>query len=346
LKKTWIILFGILLISMLALAGCGSSNEESSDGSTPGDGGESGGENGKEKVTIGITQIVEHPSLDAAREGFIAALEDGGYVEGENLTIDYQNAQNDMTTNTTIANKFVADEVDMILGISTPSAQAVVNETQEIPILFTAVTDPVGAKLVDNFENPGGNVTGTSDTHPDAISNTMKTILRFFPDAKNVGVIYNSGEQNSVANVEKAEQAMAEVGLNPVKASISTSAEVKEAAQSLIGRIDVIYIPKDNTVVSALESVIDVANQQDIPLFVGEGDSVARGGFAGFGFSYETLGYTTGEKAIEILEGKTPSEVAVSYPEDLKLVINVEAAKNQGIELTDEMKKDAKLVGK
>ncbi|WP_070121566.1 ABC transporter substrate-binding protein [Bacillus marinisedimentorum] len=332
----------VLLVSVLIiLAACGSSASEETDGETKTAGAKT---DAKESVTVGITQIVEHPSLDAAREGFIEALKDNGYEEGVNLKLDTQLAQGDMSNNQSIAQKFAGDEVDLIFAISTPSAQAALSSTTTIPILFTAITDPVGAELVKSFDSPGGNATGTSDTHPDAIKNTMESIAAFFPDAKKVGIIYNSGEQNSRVNVENAKKAMEGLDLQSVEATVATTSEVKQAAQSLIGRVDVIYIPKDNTVVAGLESVIGIANEKDIPLFVGESDSVKRGGFAGFGFEYHDLGYRTGEMAVDVLNGKAPAEIPVEYPETLDLMINKKAAADQGIEVTDEMKKDAVLV--
>ncbi|HEY9577601.1 MAG TPA: ABC transporter substrate-binding protein, partial [Pseudobacillus sp.] len=281
--KKWLMvaMVGLLLV----LTACNSGGNES--------GGSSEAEDkSKEKeVKVGITQLVEHPSLDGAREGFIAALKDAGYEEGKNLTLDYQNAQADVNNNMTIAQKLVNDGNDLILAISTPSAQAALQATKEIPILFTAITDPVSAKLVKSMEEPDGNVTGTSDTHPDAIKNTIASVKEFFPDAKKVGMIYNSGEPNSVVNVEKAKEALKENGLQAVEVTVSASSEVKQAAETLVGRADVLYIPKDNTVVSALESVITVANAKKIPAFVGESDSVKRGGFASYGFEYHDLGY-------------------------------------------------------
>jgi putative ABC transport system substrate-binding protein len=330
----------LLMISgLLLLTACGTQTASKPESASE------GGNNQQKTVKVGITQIVEHPSLDAARKGFLAALKDGGYVDGQNLKVDLQIAQGDSSNNITIAQKFVADKDDLILAISTPSAQAAAKATKDIPILFTAVTDPLGAKLVQNLEKPGGNVTGTSDTHPDAIKNTMKTIKDFFPNAKKVGIIYNSGEQNSVVNVENAKKVMKDYGLEPVEATLSNSSEVKQAAESLVGRADVIYVPKDNTVVSALESVISVANAKHIPLFVGESDSVKRGGFAGYGFEYYDLGYQTGKMALEILKGKKPSDIPVGFPDKLQLVINKKAADAQGIKLTDEMKKNAVIVG-
>lgn len=330
------ILVALVCGMLVMLAACSSGSEESSSSSTKEE---------TKTVKIGIIQLVEHPSLDSAREGFVAALKEAGYEEGKNLELDYQNAQGDMNNNMTIAQNLVSDKNDLILAITTASAQSVAQATKDIPVLFTAITDPVGAELVESLEQPGGNVTGTSDTHPDAIKNTIKSIKEFIPDAKKVGIIYNSGESNAVVNVENAKKAMKEVGLEPVETSISTSSEVKDAAESLVGRVDVIYVPKDNIVVSALESIITVANEKDIPTFVGESDSVKRGTFASYGFEYHDLGVTTGKMAVEILEGKKPSEIPVAFPENLELVINKKAAAEEGITLTEEMLENAKIVG-
>jgi putative tryptophan/tyrosine transport system substrate-binding protein len=323
----------ILSGAMLLLSACGGGSNQAS------------GDKKEKTVTIGITQIVEHPSLDAAREGFIEALKDAGYEEGKNLKLDYQNAQGDMNNNASIAQKFVSDKNDLILAIATASAQAAVQATKDIPVLFTAITDPVGAELVQSMEKPGGNATGTTDTHPDAIKNTIAAIKKFIPGAKKVGIIYNNGEPNSVVNVKNAKEALEAAGLEAVETTISASSEVKQAAESMVGRVDVLYIPKDNTVVAALESVITVANDKDIPMFVGEGDSVKRGAFASYGLDYHDLGYTTGKMAVEILEGKKPADIPVGYPENLELVVNKKAAEEEGITLTEDMLKDAKIVG-
>ncbi|RBW69050.1 ABC transporter substrate-binding protein [Bacillus taeanensis] len=310
----------------MALAGCGTSDKEAADNT---EGGASA-----EPVSIGITQIVEHPSLDAATEGFKAALKENGF---ENAKFDVQIAQGDMNTSMTIAQNFVGDKVDLIFANSTPSAQSALNATNEIPIVFTAVTDPVGAQLVPSMEEAGVNITGTSDTLPAAIPSTVKFIAENF-DVTKVGLIYNAGEQNAEYQVEQVKEEMEGTGLEAVEAPVSTSAEVKQAAESLVGRADVIYVVKDNTVVSALESVVAVANDSDLPLFVGEGDSVKRGGFAGFGVDYYELGYQTGEMAVQILKSeKAISEVAPVYAaQELKLLINKNAAKEMDIELKPE----------
>lgn len=299
--------------------------------------------NGSEETTyqVGITQIVEHESLDQATKGFQDALKD----EGLNVEFDIQNAQNDQNNSQTIANNFVGDEVDLIFANSTPSALSALNATQDIPIVFTSVTDPIETQLVESFENPGGNVTGTTDNHPDAIPNTVKFIKDNFSGTK-IGTVYNAGEANSVVQIEMMREAAKDLGLDkPVESTVSSSAEVKQAAESLIGKVDVIYIITDNTVVSALESVIQVASDNELPLFVGELDSVKGGGFAAYGFEYYDIGYEAGLMAVQILKGeKDPSELPVQYPQNLKLLINKKAAADMSVELKDEWNDQAEFI--
>nr|WP_232726190.1 ABC transporter substrate-binding protein [Bacillus sp. FJAT-42315] len=314
------------------LAGCGNSGEEEKK--------EEAGPAKEDTVKIGVTQIVEHPSLDNAYKGFQQALEDAG-IEAD---YDVQIAQGDQNNNQTIANNFVSDKVDLIFANSTPSAASALNATKEIPIVFTSVTDAVAGGLVKDLNNPGGNITGTTDLHPEAIPKTIEFMAKEF-DGKNVGVIYNAGEQNSVAQVEAVEKVMKENGLKLVPVTVSTSSEVKQAAESLVGKADMIYIVTDNTVVSALESVIQVANKEDIPMFVGELDSVKRGGFAAFGFEFYDIGYEAGQMAVQILkEGKKPGDLPVQPPQNLKLLINEKAAKEMNIEIKEEWKEQAEFV--
>jgi putative tryptophan/tyrosine transport system substrate-binding protein len=289
------------------------------------------------QYTIGVTQIVEHPSLDIAFEGFKKALADNGFTEGENVKYDVKIAQGDMSNNASIGTDLVSKKVDLIFANSTPSAQGALNATKDIPIIFTSVTDPLGAQLVQTMESPGGNVTGTTDTHPEAIPSMVKFIKEQFPNVKKIGFVYNSGEQNSVAQIEMVEKALEEAGLESVKVSVATSAEVKQAAESLIGRADALYMISDNTVASALESVLQVLYDKDIPMFAAETDSVGRGCFAGYGFDYFDIGYEAGQMAAQVLKGeKTPAELPVQYPQKLKLVINKKAAAEMGIELKSE----------
>ncbi|WP_251555149.1 ABC transporter substrate-binding protein [Neobacillus muris] len=315
----------LALAGLLLLSGCGQS--ETSSGQKEG-----GAE--QAEFTVGISQYAPHPSLDAATEGFKKALED----KGLKVKYDEQNAQADMNNTATIANNFVGDKVDLIFANATPSATAALNATKDIPIVFTSVTDPVGAELVESFDKPGKNITGTTDNHPEA---TKKTIS-FITDevrAKSIGVIYNSGEQNSEVQVKEVKKIAEEKGAKIVEVSVSTTAEVKQAAESLVGRVDAIYVPTDNTVVTALDTVIDVANSKKIPLFVGELDSMKKGAVAASGFSYYDLGYQSGVMAADILSGnKKPSEIPVELPNSLKLVINTKAAEAQGLKVKDEWK--------
>jgi putative tryptophan/tyrosine transport system substrate-binding protein len=318
------------VVSTLILSGCGTEKS----------GGSASGSNNEKSITIGVTQIVEHPSLDAAFDGFKKALEDQG-IEAE---YDIQIAQGDQNNNQTIANNFVGDGVDLIFANSTPSALGALNATKDIPIVFTSVTDAVGAGLVESMENPGGNVTGTTDTHPDAIPNTVQFIQENFPNST-VGMIYNSGEQNSISQVDLVKESLKKLGLKLEEATVSSSSEVKQAAESLIGKADVFYVITDNTVVSALESVVQVANDTDVPLFVGELDSVKRGGFAAYGFDYFDIGYEAGEMAVQILkEGKKPSELPVQYPQNLKLQLNKKAAQEMNIQWQDPWNSLAEII--
>ena len=337
-KKRWGPLTLVLLALMLVLAACG---QQSSDaGGTEENAAETGESDeatseGDESVTIGINQLVEHPSLDAAREGFMQAFADNGYTEGENVTFDVQNAQGDQSTATSIANKFASDGVDLVLAIATPAAQATAQAITDIPVLITAVTEPVEAGLVESWEAPGSNVTGTSDLNP--VADQLSLIPEIAPDAKTVGIVYSSGEVNSEVQVELAQEAADELGLELELATVSNKSEVLQAAQSLAGNVDAFYVPTDNTIVDALESMIQVAEDSQIPLIVGEGDSVERGGLATWGINYEKLGYQTGEMAIKILEGENPAEMPVETLEDIELSINVSAAERMGVDIPQEL---------
>lgn len=295
------------IISVFILAACGGNDDE---------------------YTIGATQILEHASLDAAYEGFKEAVEESDL----NVKFDYQSAQNDMNNVAVISDKFVSDGVDLIFANSTPSAQGAQNATSDIPILFTSVTDAVDAGLIDSMDKPGGNITGVVDLHPDAIEKTVEFIDEYFTDA-NVGFIYNAGEQNSVAQMDAITEIAEGTSLTLTERTVATSADVQQAAQSLVGDVDVFYVFTDNTVVDALDTIIDIAGEQQIPLMVAEPDSVELGGFATYGFDYHSIGYRTGEMAVEILkEGKDPSEIGAEYPPELELFINKGAAEAQGIE--------------
>lgn len=319
----------VLLGGMLA-AGCSGSGERprETEAEAPG---ESADSDLQQTYKIGIVQIVEHPALDAAREGFIRGLKDEGFVEGENVIFDYKNAQGEMPTAVTIAEGFVADRVDLILAIATPCAQAAATATREIPILITAVTDPVAAGVVKSLEEPGTNVTGTTDMNP--VKEQLELIKEINPAVKNVGVIYNSGEVNSVVQVELAKKVAPELGINIVEAVATNSGEVGTAAESLVGKVEAIYIPTDNTVVSALRSVVRVAEDHNILLVSGDVESVANGCVATLGITYDGLGYQTGLMAAQVLRGADPATMPIKGSTEFTYAVNLTAAKNMGVEL-------------
>lgn len=329
-KKNWIAYTVGLLSVMFVLAACGGAEKTST---TSNDDKETEANEETEKYKIGVTQIVEHPSLNAAFDGFQKAIEDAGLE----VEYDIQNAQNDNSANTTIANNLASSGVDLIFANSTPSAQAAASVTQEIPIIFTSVTDAVSAELVASNESPGGNVTGTIDNHPEAIPNTMKFLKE--AGVKNVGMVFNSGEQNSRAQVDAVKELLKDMDMSVKEASVATSADVKQATESLIGKVDAFYIITDNTVVSALESVVSVANDNKLPVMVGEFDSVKRGGLAAYGFEYYDIGYEAGQMAVKVLKGESePATLPVQIPQNLKLIMNKDTADSIGLTIKDEWK--------
>lgn len=321
-----IIILCMLLMSLIMLGACGNSEDKA--------GGSSNGGSSKKGKTfkIGATQIVEHPSLDQAYKGFQEALKDAGL----DVEFDLQSAQGEQNNVKPIADNFVADNVDLIFANSTPSALGALQATDQIPIVFTSVSDPVGAGIVEAMDQPGDNITGVVDLHPEAIKETVQFIDKYFNGA-NVGLIYNAGEQNSVSQIDAVKEAAEGTSLTLTERTVANTAEVQQAAMTVASEVDVLYIVTDNMVVSALDSVVGVAEDQKIPLIVGEPDSLEKGGFATFGIDYIKIGYRTGEMAVEILKGeKDPSDIPVEYPEEIKLIINKEAAEKQGVKWHDE----------
>ncbi len=318
-----------LAAAALLLTACAGDDAEPSGGSTPDTGGET-----TESISVGISQIVAHPSLDAARDGFKAALADAGY----DVDYDEQNAQGDQSVAASIAGKFASDDLDLILAIATPTAISVAQAVTDVPVLFTAVTDPEGAALVESADAPGGNVTGTSDAVP--VDGLLELVTRIAPDAETVGIVYNAGEPNAVTQVEWAEEAAADLGLTIELATADTSAAVQQAADSL--DVDAFFVITDNTVVSALETLIQVAEDKDIPVIASEGDSVARGAIATIGIDYYALGYQTGEMAVRILRGEVePGELAVETQTQLDLYLNTGAAERMGVTIPEDLLAEA-----
>ena len=286
--------------------------------------------------TIGISQVVTHPALDATRAGIIAGLADNGYVDGDNLMVDYQNSEGDPSLFASIAQQFVTNDVDIIVTIATPNSQAAVAaaEGTDIPVVFTAVTDPVGAGIVSNWEShEDENVTGVSDMI--VVSDDVELITEIMPGVKKLGTIYNAGESNSVFLVEKLNEACDALGIEVVEATVSTSADVATAAQSLVGRVDAIWIGTDNTVVTGLEALIGICENNSIPLFAADEDSIKRGSIAAYSFDYYDIGYQTGEIVAEILGGKDASKTAVEKGKVISLSVNTAAAQRMGITIPD-----------
>jgi putative ABC transport system substrate-binding protein len=293
-------------------------------------------------IQVGVLQFASHPALDAAREGFIDDLAQAGFKDGEKIKLDLQNAQRDMSVARTIAKKFVMDNKDLIYSIATPASQAAAKETTSIPIIFNAVTDPVKAGLVKGIDSSGNNVTGVSDFIP--VKSQIELLLKIAPQVKRLGIIYNAGEDNSRVLVEITRGVAKELKLDLVDATVTNSGEVFAATQTLVGRVDGIYAIQDNTVISALESVIKVANKNRIPVLVPGVPSVERGGLATIGTSYYDLGKIAGEQALRVFKGTKPSEIPVSYAKDFDIYLNQKTADEIGIKFPKDLVKKAKRI--
>lgn len=285
-----------------------------------------------DKIKIGITQIMEHQALDSTRIGFEKALKENGYGK---VKIDYQNAQGDFNTSQMIANSFVQDKKDLIYAISTPSAQSAYNVTKEIPILITAVTDQKAAGLI------GDNITGTSDATP--ISKQLETIIEVLPKAKKIGIIYNTSEQNSQVQVANAKEESKKLGLEIVEVGATNVNEVAMGLDSLLDKIDVLYTPTDNLVVSATPLVLDKANKKNIPVIGCIEDQVVQGALITNTIDYEKLGYQTGEIAIRVLKGEEPKNIPVETLKDTQIIVNKKVAEKYKVDLTSEALKGAKI---
>jgi len=290
--------------------------------------------------SVEVTAIVEHPALDAIRDGIKAELKTEGFDADKNLKWKYQSAQGNPATAAQIARQFIGDKPDAIVAIATPSAQAVVAATKTIPVVYSGVTDPVAAQLVKSWEPTGTNVTGVSDKLP--LDKQIALIKRVVPNAKRVGMVYNPGEANSVVVVEELKKLLPAAGLTLVTSAAPRTVDIAPAAKNLIGKVDVIYTNTDNNVVSAYESLVKVANEAKIPLVAGDTDSVKRGAIAALGINYYKLGQQTGKVVARILKGEKPGAIASAGSTDLELFVNPGAAAKQGATLSADLLKDAK----
>ncbi|HBC94421.1 MAG TPA: ABC transporter substrate-binding protein [Pelotomaculum sp.] len=327
-KRVIFTVLAVLLV--LGAAGCGGKEQSPS------------GQQQAQKVELGIIQIVEHSALDAARKGFLDVLAENGYQDGDKLAVDYQNAQGQQDNLQTIANKLAQDKKSLILAVATPSAQAMADKTSEIPILITAVTDPVEAKLVKSMDKPDTNITGTTDMNP--IQEQLQLIKDIVPTVKKVGIIYNSSEINSQVQAKACKETAPGLGLEIVEAPITASNEVMQGAQSLVGRCDAVYVPTDNMVVTAISSVVKVGESSKLPIFAAEENTVKGGAIGTYGLDYYKLGRQTGEMALRILKGEKPQEMAIESQKELTLTLNPAAAARMGVTLPEELKAKATLV--
>jgi putative ABC transport system substrate-binding protein len=293
--------------------------------------------------SVAVMSYVEHPALDAFRDGVAQALAEAGYgKDNKNFKWQFQSAQGNNAVAAQIARKFVGDKPDVIVAIATPAAQAVVAATKTIPVVYGAITDPVGAQLVPSLEASGTNVTGVSDALP--IAEQIALIKQVVPAAKNVGVVYNPGEANSVAVLEQLRAQLPGAGLNLAEAAAPRTLDVGAAARSLIGRVDVIYTSTDNNVVAAYEALVKEGNAADIPLIAADVDSVKRGAVAALGQKYREMGVEAGRIVVRILKGEKPGAIPSMLGHDLELYLNRSAARAQGVQLSEALLGKAAVV--
>ena len=326
-----LITLGASFFAAGALAGCGDGK------AAPGSTGASGKTGSGYKV--GVLQLVEHGALDQTNKGFVAALDESGIA----YTIDQQNAQNDQSACQTIASKFVNDGVDLVFAIATPAAQAMAGATSDIPIVGSAITDYAESGLVADNDAPGGNVTGSSDLTP--VADQIDLMLKLLPETKSVGILLCSAESNSEVQVELAEDALDAAGVAHERYSVSSSNEIQQVVQSMVGKVDAIYAPTDNTIAAGMAAVSDIANENGLPTIVGCDTMVADGGLASYSINYHDLGYKAGEMAVKILsEGADPADMPIEYlsSDECQLIVNQATADALGVDIS--MLEDAQIV--
>ena len=337
-KKLTLILSGILIVAgLVSCAKTSSSNENEKTRDVSKNSNEV-----KEMYTIGINQLVQHDALDASREGFIEGLKEKGFEEGKNLKIDYQNAQGDIAIAKTISDQFVTSKVDMIFAIATSSLQASYNATKDIPIVFTAVTDPIGAGVAESWESSGTNVTGTSDMV--SMEKQLSLLTTLVPDIKTLGVIYNSSEANSLAQVQELKKEVEKNAIDIKEISVTTVNEINQNLNAAIGSIDALYAPTDNTVASAYDLVGNICVNKNIPILCGEEAGVSKGGLCSIGIDYFKLGKEAGYKAAEILNGTKPSDIEISTLSDMSITINTDVAEKLNITIPEDIDTKANKV--
>lgn len=337
-KKLTLILSGILIVAgLVSCAKTSSSNENEKTRDVSKNSNEV-----KEMYTIGINQLVQHDALDASREGFIEGLKEKGFEEGKNLKIDYQNAQGDIAIAKTVSDQFVTSKVDMIFAIATSSLQASYNATKDIPIVFTAVTDPIDAGVAESWESSGTNVTGTSDMV--SMEKQLSLLTTLVPDIKTLGVIYNSSEANSLAQVQELKKEAEKNAIDIKEISVTTVNEINQNLNAAIGSIDALYAPTDNTVASAYDLVGNICVNKNIPILCGEEAGVSKGGLCSIGIDYFKLGKEAGYKAAEILNGAKPEDIEISTLSDMSITINTDVAEKLNITIPEDIDTKANKV--
>lgn len=335
-RKNLLTLLAIAMVTAGLMTGCGGGDSKS-------EGGGGDADAAKDLPKVGIVQIVEHPSLDTIRQSIIAELEKEGFVDGDTVTLDYENAQNDQANLKTICQKFASQKYDLIIAIATPSAQAALGETTEIPIVFSAVTNPIAAKLVDNLDAPGGNITGTSDAV--SAQQIMDLARKITPDIKTIGALYNSSEINSVSVINDLKEYAKANGLTVVEAPVMNASEVQQSATFLAGKADAVFSPIDNTVASTMPIVVKTLNDAKIPFYVGADSMVNDGGLATYGINYTQLGEETGKMAAKVLNGTDPGTIPVMTMKDVKIYINQKTADAIGVTFPQEVLDEATVLG-
>ena len=300
----------------------------------------------KKIVRIGVAQSFSHPDLDEDMKGFEKALLEAGFKEGDNVTYHRQNAQNEETLAKTIARKFIDLKLDLIHSIATLTSQAVVNDIHDIPIVFSSVTDPVGARLIPqkshNGSKSGTNVTGVSDRWPTSLQFEMHT--KFFPKAKKWGTIYHAGDFRSLDHIKEMREVSKKFGIELIEVTITSSPETLQAAQFLAGKVHAIHIPYDRMALAGFEGIVRVCNEKKIPLFAGDAASVSKGAMAAYGLNYFQIGYDAGKKASKILDGERPGDIPWEWGGKFSLIISEKAAKDQGVIISPEFLKKADKV--
>lgn len=321
-----------LLLSAALLAGCSSGGNEAKSDSKD-----------QKDYTVGVAQLVDHTSLNTIRDAMFDEFEELGYKDGENFTIDYQNAAGQQNTLDTIMSNYASQNVDAIVAIATPTAQAAQNYSSNIPVVFSAVSDPKGAGLVESIEEPGGNITGTSDEVQ--VDQIVDLILEIVPDTKTVGVLYNAAEANSQTNIKNFEKYAESKGLKVKEATGTDLTTMQQAATSLAEDVDVMFSPNDNTVASGMTTLSQIALDAGVPFFTGADSMVQDGGFATVGIDYEELGRETAKMVVDVLNDTSPSEIPVKiFKDDLNIYVNENALKKLNITLPEDIANNEKLI--